>query len=422
MTTKADYQNLIDEANDIAENYKRKLDVCLKNGKLFNIFNVIGKSNDEVNIHSKFLATLLNPKGEHGCGTAFLECFFEILKKSKVIKNDDISGLNFSSAKVYAEHVIGPICDDGTRGGRIDILITFEKKFAIIIENKIYAGDQDKQLLRYYNYAKDLQYSDFKILYLTPDGHSPEEKSTGIDIEKDGRDKVYWLEISYESEIKAFLQAWLKSQNNKNKIWIYPVIEQYVKLIDEITWNYNDDNDESKDICKLLLKDNNLLLAEEMGNSILSVKKKIFCKFRDELTKLAKDNYKLTTETEGYPGDDSRFFRCHMKKRNWIYRLSFELDFNSFGCIFGITLIDNIDKSITDGRKRKKIEKELRKLQTYKNRDWWWMIWDYLEGDYANWEAKTFVKVKNEPEELLRILGEKLNAYVPVLDELAKTL
>ena len=109
-----------------------------------------------------------------------------------------------------------------------------------------------------------------------------------------------------------------------------------------------------------------------------------------------------------------------MKKRNWVYRLSFELDLNSFGCIFGITFIDDIDKSILDSRKRKKIEKELRKLQSYKNRDWWWMIWDYLEGDYANWNVETFVKVKDEPEELLHILFEKLNAYVPILDELAK--
>lgn len=128
-----------------------------KRGELFNVFNVIGLRSEEVRLHSAFLAELLNPKGSHGLQDAFLKEFIDVA---------GISDLNFetSNSTVSTEYYIGK--KEETTGGRIDILIQSEDK-AIIIENKIYAPDQENQLIRYSNYGKEYAKGGYRLLYLT---------------------------------------------------------------------------------------------------------------------------------------------------------------------------------------------------------------------------------------------------------------
>ncbi|RXJ73517.1 hypothetical protein CS022_09830 [Veronia nyctiphanis] len=42
----------------------------------YNLFNVLRSAHDEVRLHSRFLADLLNPEGRHQHGRSFLELFF----------------------------------------------------------------------------------------------------------------------------------------------------------------------------------------------------------------------------------------------------------------------------------------------------------------------------------------------------------
>ena len=105
---------------------------------------MIELTSDEVRLHSKFLAELLNPKGSHGQGSKFLDLF---------IQQFDIKNVDSETSKVSVEESIGN--KTPTTGGRIDILIEDTNKHTIIIENKIYASDQENQLLRYYNYSRD---------------------------------------------------------------------------------------------------------------------------------------------------------------------------------------------------------------------------------------------------------------------------
>ncbi len=51
-----------------------------KNAHDFNIFTLMLKAGDEVNLHSKFIAELLNPKGTHHQGQQFLALFLEEIK------------------------------------------------------------------------------------------------------------------------------------------------------------------------------------------------------------------------------------------------------------------------------------------------------------------------------------------------------
>ena len=71
------------------------------------------------------------------------------------------------------------ISEDKTKGGRIDIVIKL-KETVIVIENKIYAPDQDNQLIRYKN-----EYPFSKLYYLTLDGHFPHDKSINYCINGD---------------------------------------------------------------------------------------------------------------------------------------------------------------------------------------------------------------------------------------------
>lgn len=168
-----------------------------KRGENFNIFSVLGLSRSEVRLHSSFLAELLNPNGNHGLGAKFLKAFVDDVRPKDVDFPFDVN-----SAKPYVEYHIGEINEEYTEGGRIDILIQDRNHHSIIIENKIDAGDQKNQLLRYYNFItknKGLTDNEFILLYLTPDGTQPTEYSLGKSNE------VKYKCISYKEDIVNWL-------------------------------------------------------------------------------------------------------------------------------------------------------------------------------------------------------------------------
>ena len=105
----------------------------------FNVFDAFRIQRSEL-AWSAWIAYLLNPQENHGCGDIFLKLFIKLLSVPIEI--------NTKCAKVNPEFVM--------ELGRIDILVHDpDGKNAIIIENKIDAGDQEKQLYRYYKYAKE---------------------------------------------------------------------------------------------------------------------------------------------------------------------------------------------------------------------------------------------------------------------------
>jgi len=151
-------------------------------GNTFNVFEVINVTTNEVRLHSKFVAELLNPKGSHGQNDVFLQLF---------VNQFDIQ-LDTTSVTIEVEKHIGT--KTKTTGGYLDIYISDAKGHNIIIENKIYAIDQENQLLRYYNFKKD------NILYLTLFGDKPSKNSYGtLKIDED------FKLISYKNDIVDWL-------------------------------------------------------------------------------------------------------------------------------------------------------------------------------------------------------------------------
>ena len=170
---------LLNDVKVILQQEKIKKEESRIRGEQFNVFEILGLQTSEVRLHSAFLAELLSPNGSHGLGDKFLKTFVEtIVQRFK--QNFDIET---TSTQVTPEYTIGYISDDYQEGGRIDLYLQDNNSHVIIIENKIYAGDQPCQLLRYHNFAeknKRLPQDNYILLYLTlNDGNMPSEDSIG---------------------------------------------------------------------------------------------------------------------------------------------------------------------------------------------------------------------------------------------------
>lgn len=203
---------------------------AIERGEHYNVFEVLNLSTDEVRLHSAFIADLLNPKGKHGLGAKPLKSFIQIL------------GLDFDDAalencNVKREYVIGPISQDKTSGGNIDILLTIGKYY-IVIENKIYASDQLGQLRRYYNFAKSKSF-DLTLIYLTLGGDKPSESSSGGLV----CDKDYKC-ISYRKDIAGWIEQCLIMAISKPLI--RETLQQYMYIIKTLTDTIMEENDKSK--------------------------------------------------------------------------------------------------------------------------------------------------------------------------------
>ena len=209
---------LLNEIKNIVNKYKLEKRNQLKEGKSFNIFKILNASYKE-NLHSKFIGELLDPNGSHGQGYLFLNLFLEHI--NPVLPNFKF---NASSANIYLEYNIGSINNSQKQGGRIDLLIKDNEKRLIIIENKIKAKDQPKQLERYYNFAaSNSKKNNFIILYLTPDGHHPSQEST------EKLKKQDYLCISYKKHIIPWLEKCIEATKNKHQL--NEVLNQYLQTI-----------------------------------------------------------------------------------------------------------------------------------------------------------------------------------------------
>ena len=211
-----DMQKLLDDIGLIIESDKKDKELKKENGDLFNLFQVLSLNTNEL-IHSRMIAELLNPKGTHGKGSLFLNKFLSLF--------DLGIRLDPESTSVVTEFDTGAIPQNYASGGKIDILITDAYNHALIIENKIFAGDQKKQLLRYSNYAKAKKY-EYQIIYLTLDGHEPSDFSTGKEPDFD------YIMYSYEEDILTWLDECMKECVGGSAL--YCSIYQYSQCIRNI--------------------------------------------------------------------------------------------------------------------------------------------------------------------------------------------
>ncbi|UGU17956.1 PD-(D/E)XK nuclease family protein [Sinomicrobium kalidii] len=266
------YKILFDKVRTIV---KHHTELKQLKGENFNVFDILNLQTNEVRTHSAFLAELLNPKGSHLMGSLFLEDFLAII-------NHDINGteeFDISTASVLVEAYIGKV--EKETGGRIDILLTDSKGNTITIENKIDAGDQENQILRYYNYNE----SKNTVYYLNKYGDEPSENSKN-ELESGSDFHI----ISYRNHIIS----WLDKCNElaADQPILRESIKQYNILIKKLTNTL--ENKQEMELKKLIL--DNLEEAELIAQKYDSVLARVREDFRialiEELT-----NYREQTDS-----------------------------------------------------------------------------------------------------------------------------
>ena len=253
-----DIINILNQVRIVSQKIKEQRKEKFERGENFNIFNDLGFMSDEVHLHSMFLANLLNPKGSHGQRGKFLEAFLKMLQKSFPAISADSLELDTAIASVGVEKYIGRQTD--SESGRIDIYLT-DGKHSIIIENKINAGDQHHQMLRYWNYGMSQKGDDteksFVLIYLTLDGCSPSKDSLGEDLKEN--DIVC---LSYKSDIRGWLDRCVELAARTPLV--RETINQYISTIDILTNNVMEDN---KELLDILSKEENLDAIYDIANN-----------------------------------------------------------------------------------------------------------------------------------------------------------
>ena len=217
-------QILLKEIHLISKEYN-----AVKKKDSFNIFRVIRKGHEEVGLHSRFLFELLSPDGSHNKKDLFLQLFIKQLDFNFNLKNVTV----------------------GLEVENIDLLIK-NKSQAIIIENKIYAGDQPKQLSRYYHILKNKNINDIYIIYLSLDGKPPSNQSLE-EIPKDIiKDRLF--NKSYSKFINTWLTLCIKECATEPAL--RETILQYQHLLKQLTMS--NEVKERKKLLSLLSQGNNM--------------------------------------------------------------------------------------------------------------------------------------------------------------------
>ena len=182
-----------------------------ESGKDFNIFSILGVEENEVRI-CMFIYSLIDPRGDHGVGTVYLQ---EFLKH--VLGIEDFAADELKSAVVEREKLIKD-------ARRIDLYIKTPKR-AIPIEVKIYAEDQPRQCMDYFSYAENSC-----MYYLTLDGHEPSAYSKGNLC--NGTD---YKSISFERQIVEWLNIILKLDETEKRPGVKLLIEQFRENLAKLT-------------------------------------------------------------------------------------------------------------------------------------------------------------------------------------------
>lgn len=297
----------------------------IASGEDYSVLETAIKGNEEM-MHSSVIASLLDTRGAHGQKCRFLELFLGCLPER--FKSFDPSG-----ARTACERCIGQNTEDS--GGRVDICIENSIGQMIVIENKIFAGDQEHQVLRYVEFLRgrprDRSGVKFPVLYLTPDGHSPSDDSTQTDKMqcKCGEDYVC---ISYRDVIVPWLDKCINEMKDK------PHLQEHLATYRDIIKKKVLGMDRKKDIINIIEStEKNIKAAREISGQLdeiridavttfwRTIKKKLegyglrpeYCHFdANKKLMIVRDIEVLVRKYVYRPNEDNRYFGISVKLHN----------------------------------------------------------------------------------------------------------
>lgn len=216
--------------------------------------------NDEVRLHSRFLYSILNPHGNHYQGSLFLKLFLNEIG----VENN---WLNYNNIFIAKE-----------RSG-IDIHITDGHKH-IIIENKLNAKDQEKQIQCYIEFILkfyDTNCSDIIFIYLSKNRQEPSKHGLGnfglspckTKLVMPDTRSVTYMNAHYEKHIISWInKAKAKVINVQN---LHNALSEYEKVVLKSIGYYRSKVMSIKDF----IEDKDQLSSNEKIRLILSIEKEL---------------------------------------------------------------------------------------------------------------------------------------------------
>lgn len=381
MDTELDIQRFFQEVASICALEQAQQEERNRKGENYNLFSILNIERYELK-HSALIANLLDPKGSHGCGDAFIRAFFEIALKGTAYPFE-----SSTPPDSCTEYYTGPIAGD--TGGRIDILVK-SSHYGLIIENKIYAGDQDKQLTRYDNYGKETFGADgYLLVYLTLYGCDASKESTATK----SAEEVGYLRLSYAEDILRWLEQCVRLADNKPLV--RESLNQYIRTIKQLT--YQDMNQE--DIQKIID------LAVDHPEVVATLSSK-----RDAIAQGIREKYifaklKEYADQKGWLFDSTEIAnpkgdnKIRLRKEGWDGSIIISADSEDKKSNYGwwINLWIGIDSKVTGAKKLACLEKQSPEYP---------MGWEYLTT--PNWySAENFPAMKTSvAEEIISKLNE----------------
>jgi hypothetical protein len=407
------YTDFFDEIEKFFKKQNKQKQRGLNN---YNILTSVLEPHDEVRLHSRMIYSFLNPQGEHFQGTLFLEKFLEVLQISDF--------LDLSNCSIHKEYE------------NIDLYITDGSKH-IIIENKVYAGDQNKQIQRYVDIIlkenKVLEVDNILVIYLSLDRKKPSKESLGnlelngnYLIEKDKKVAGY-KSISYEKEILQWLEkCQYEVQNITN---LNEALKQYMDVVKIINNKYKEkimsiENHLTKDI-------STYKIAMEIYESLPKMRKSIVEYFiKNELVKYLKielgegwivkiqDKSSLSSR-HGFPLIVYKKDWLNDKKSNLIFGFEFN-NSNYYDGVFGVIRWTDMVDIENDIVKNEKFKNSLEGIE-HKTTTWWLHQEGLNKGDFAKFIEfdtsaketikKRIIEIINTFENELQLIT-KINTYL----------
>jgi hypothetical protein len=383
----ATIKSLLSHVSSIAKKYD---EIAALTGENFNIFSVMKLESDEVRLHSRLLGELLNPYGKHGMNEVFLKLFIK-----SIGLEDEYTHETYEKVEIIVEENIGNISDDYEKGGRIDIVVKFksgkENIKDIVIENKIYAEDQNKQLARYYNH-----YPNSNLVYLTLYGRNPGEKSVGENLDILNSIK----NISYQKHILKWLEQCHEKTTN------YPLlretIKQYIYLIKKLT-NQTMSENMKKELAELISRNPEYIdSAQKITEVWEECKFKIVENLKPKIEEIAKGlglNYEISEDVR-FGDFESRFW---FYKDNWDFCILFFFITKLENIIVGIDDLENKTKCSEQNKHNiiKALENfDLIRLTGYEN--WIWV------SNFSEWEKTKWNEIEHKMPKQIELILEKL--------------
>jgi hypothetical protein len=190
----------------------------------FNPFRLIWM--DELRL-SNVIANLLDPKASHGQGRRFLDAFLDQLSE-KLAEKKPLQ--NLQKAWAECDGIVVETEATTTNSRRMDILIHDHsaEPHALMIENKPYASDQDRQLQDYADHLKKYAKT-YVMVYLSGDGKPPSEQSLAEDEREQMKQAGHLITLAYGRDLVAWLRQCKTIAEADHVRWILDDFTRYIE-------------------------------------------------------------------------------------------------------------------------------------------------------------------------------------------------